>query len=133
MNIISKYANLTPYLYFIAITLYWFIDINQSQGFTSYLILLFSIPFLWQIIKPNKELNFTLGTVFVCLSSYLILAYLSDIFNIASITIAKGFILYGGIFVILNFFMSVWIIRNSLKGARTILNYKLTCYGLVNK
>ncbi len=115
MKLISKYTNLVPYLYFIVVTLYWFIDTNQSQGITSYLILLFSAPFVWQIIKPNKELNFTLGTIFICLSSYLILAYLSDLFNIASISIAKGFIVYGGVFVILNFFMSVWIIRNSLK------------------
>jgi len=115
MKIISKYANLMPYLYFIAVILYWFTDINKSDGITAYPILLFGIPFLWQILKPNKQLNFTLGITFVCLSSYLILAYLSDVFNISSLVLAKGFIIYGGIFVILNFFMAAWIIRNSLR------------------
>lgn len=115
MKIINKYANLIPYLYFIAITLYWFTAINRSGGVTAYPILLFGIPFIWQIIRPNKRLNFTLGITFVCLSSYLILAYLSDVFDVPSLVLAKGFIIYGGIFVLLNFFMSVWIIRNSLK------------------
>jgi hypothetical protein len=115
MKIINKYANLIPYLYFIAITIYWFTDINRSDGITAYPILLLAIPFLWQILKPNKRLNFTLGITFVCLSSYLILAYLSDVFNIPSLVLAKGVIIYGGIFAFINFFMSVWIIRNSMK------------------
>jgi len=115
MKIINKYANLVPYLYFIAVTIYWFTDINRSEGITAYPILLFGIPFLWQIIKPNTKLNFSLGIIFVCLSSYLILAYLSNLFNIPSIVLAKGFIIYGGIFAVLNFLMSIWIIRNSIK------------------
>ena len=115
MKMINKYANLIPYLYFIAVTLYWFTDINRSEGITAYPILLFVVPFLWQILKPNKTLNLTLGITFICLSSYMIIAYLSDLMNIASITLVKGFIFYGGIFVFLNFAMSAWIIRNSLK------------------
>ena len=81
MKLINKYANLIPYLYFIAVIAYLFTDANQRQGVLVYPILLFGIPFLWQLIKPNRKLNFTLGIIFVCLSSYLILAYLSDIFE----------------------------------------------------
>lgn len=115
MKMINKYANFIPYLYFIAVTAYWFTDINRSDGISAYPILLFGIPFLWQIIKPNKRLNFTLGITFACLSSYLIIAYLSDILNMSSLTIAKGFIFYGGLFVLTNFVMSIWIIRNGFK------------------
>jgi len=115
MKIISKYTKHIPYLYFIAVSIYWFTIINRSEGITAYPILLFAIPFLWLIVKPNKELNFTLGTIFVCLSSYLILANLSDFFNVTSFEIAKGFLVYGAVFAILNFMMSVWIIRNSIK------------------
>ncbi len=115
MKIISKHTKHIPYLYFIAVSIYWFTIINRSEGISAYPILLFAIPFLWQIIKPNKELNFTLGTIFVCLSSYLILVYLSDLFHVTSFEIAKGFLVYGGVFAILNFFMSVWIIRNSIR------------------
>lgn len=115
MKIINKYANFIPYLYFIAVTVYWFTDINRSVGLTAYPILLFGIPFLWQIVRPNKQLNFSLGITFVCLSSYLILAYLSDLLNIPSLVLAKGVFIYAGIFLALNFLMSVWIIRNSLK------------------
>jgi len=116
MKLINKYANLIPYLYFIAVIAYLFTDANQRQGILAYPILLFGIPFLWQLIRPNRNLNFTLGIIFVCLSSYLILAYLSDAFDIISFnTNAKQFVLIGGGFVLANFIMSLWIIRNSIK------------------
>ncbi|OEJ98988.1 hypothetical protein A8C32_07340 [Flavivirga aquatica] len=116
MTLFQRYAKFTPYLYFIAITGYWFIVVNKNEGITAYPILLFAVPFLWQLFKPNKKLNFVLGITFVCLSSYIILAYLSDIFNIISLSIQiKQFMFCGGIFVIVNFVMALWMIRNSLK------------------
>lgn len=96
--------------------MYWFTDINKSEGLSAYPILLFGIPFLWQLIKPNRKLNFSLGIVFVCLSSYLILAYLADILNIINWTdSSKKLLFYGGLLVIGNFVMSLWIVRNSIK------------------
>jgi hypothetical protein len=116
MKFISKYSKFVPYLYFIAVIGYWFTDINRSSGVTAYPILLFGIPFIWQLIKPSKQLNFTLGITFVCISSYLILAYLSDLFNIVDLpSTTKQFILYGGLFVLANFVMALWMIRNSMK------------------
>jgi hypothetical protein len=116
MKTLGQYSNFIPYLYFISVVIYWFTDINRSEGVAAYPILLFGIPFLLQIIKPNKNLNFTLGITFVCISSYLILAYLSDVFDIVSFTNrANSFMIYGGLFVSSNFVMALWIIRNSLK------------------
>ncbi|GAA4943426.1 hypothetical protein GCM10023314_15610 [Algibacter agarivorans] len=116
MSLINKYTNLIPYLYFIAITAYWFTMVNKIEGITAYPILLFGIPFLWQIIKPNHRLNFTLGITFVCISSYLILAFLSDAFKIIALSYPiKQLMIYGGLFVFANFIMALWIIRNSLK------------------
>ncbi|MDO6598280.1 hypothetical protein Q4512_15255 [Oceanihabitans sp. 2_MG-2023] len=116
MNQISKYSKFIPYLYYLTIIAYWFTDINKSEGVSAYPILLFGIPFLWQLIKPNKKLNFGLGITFVCLSSYMILAYLSDLFHIVTISNAsKQFALYGGLTVAANFFMALWIMRNSMK------------------
>jgi hypothetical protein len=116
MKQISQYSKFIPYLYFIAIIAYWFTDINRSEGISAYPILLFGIPFIWQLIKPNRKLNFALGIIFVCLSSYLILAYLSDLLNIINWSEkAKAFLFYGGLFVVGNFVMSLWIIRNSIK------------------
>ena len=107
METISKYSKFVPYLYFLAVIAYWFTDVNQSKGITAYPILLFGIPFLWQIIKPSKQLNFTLGITFVCLS---------DVFNIVNLSQqTKQFMVYGGIFVIANFVMALWMIRNSFK------------------
>ena len=118
MKLINKYSKFVPYLYFIAVVAYLFTDVNRSEGVTAYPILLFGIPFLWQILKPNRRLNFTLGITFVCLSSYMILAYLSDIFDIVTFSKnAKNFMIYGGFFVSANFFMALWIIRNSLRGS----------------
>ncbi len=118
MKLINKYSKFIPYLYFIAVIIYWFTDVNQSGGITAYPILLFGIPFIWQLIKPNGKLNFSLGIVFVCISSYLILAYLSDLFNIVNISNStKTFIIYGGIFVTTNFMMALWMVRNSIKKA----------------
>ena len=115
MNSINRFANWIPYLYFITITVYWFNDINKSQGLGAYPILLLAIPFLWQLIKPNQKLNFYLGLSFICLSSYMIVGVLSDLMNIPPIILAKGVIIYGGLFALINFIMSAWIIRNSYK------------------
>lgn len=116
MKFINEYTKFVPYFYFMSIVAYWFTDINKSEGITAYPILLLGIPFLWQIIKPNKSLNFILGITFVCISSYLILAYFLNILNMFSLSMSiKGFVAYGGIFVFLNFIMALWIIRNSIR------------------
>jgi hypothetical protein len=96
--------------------MFWFTHINKSEGISAYPILLFGIPFLWQLIKPNRKLNFSLGIIFVCLSSYLILAYIFDLLNIINLPeSSKGFLFYGGILVFSHFIMSLWIIRNSIE------------------
>ncbi len=116
MHTISKYTKFIPYLYFLSIIIYWFTDINKSEGLSAYPILLFGIPFLWQLIKPIRELNFSLGIIFVCLSSYLVLAYLFDLLNIINWSEpAKQFFFFGGLFVVGNLVMSLWMIRNSIK------------------
>lgn len=115
MNALIKYAKFIPYLYFIAVVVFWFTDVNRNEGIMAYPILLLGIPFLWQLIKPNEKLNFSLGLVFVCLSSYMILVYISEILGF--ITINNGilsFLFYGGLIVLTNFFMALWIIKNSL-------------------
>ena len=115
MKIIGKYSKFIPYLYFMAVSAYWFTQINKSEGITAFPILLFGVPFLWQLIKPSQKLNFALGITFVCLSSYMILVYLSDLLNIVTLSnSAKEFLMIGGIFVIANFVMALWIIRNSI-------------------
>jgi len=116
MHTISKYTKYIPYLYFLSVIVYWFTYINKSEGLSAYPILLFGIPFLWQLIKPSQRLNFSLGIVFVCLSSYLILAYVFDLLNIVNWSHqAKKLLFYGGVLVIGNFVMSLWMIRNSIK------------------
>ena len=116
MTLINKLTKSIPYLYFIAISACWFTTVNRTEGLTAYPILLFGIPFLWQIIKPNKKLNFTLGITFICLSSYLIIAYLSKIIDFSHFTININSVMLGsGLFVVTNFIMAMWIIKNSLR------------------
>jgi len=115
MKIINQYTKFIPYLYFISVVAYWFTDINKSKGITAYPILLLVIPFLWQMVKPNRSLNFILGITFVCLSSYLILAYFFDIIKTSSFSLSiNDVIIYTGIFAFLNFVMALWILRNSI-------------------
>ncbi|MEM6514744.1 MAG: hypothetical protein AAF688_01065 [Bacteroidota bacterium] len=116
MPTLLKHIHKTPYLYFLAIIIYWFADIYQRAGFSAYLILLLSLPFLWQIIKPNRKLSLSLGVLFFCLSSYLILAYLSDVYKIGELTKkSKEFLIVGGLFVSVNFLMAIWILISSFK------------------
>lgn len=118
MDLIKNYTKFIPYLYFIAVIIYWFTDVNKSNGITAYPILLFGIPFLIQLLRPNEKLNFSLGITFVCLSSYMILAYLFDLLNIVRLSYeTKGFLIMGVFFIIGNFVMALWMIRNSIKKA----------------
>lgn len=116
MKIISKYSKFVPYLYFLSVIVFWFTDVNKSEGISAYPILLFGIPFLWQLVRPSRKLNFSLGIVFVCLSSYLILAYLTSLLDIITWgETTRKFLFYGGALVIGHFIMSLWIIRNSIR------------------
>ena len=116
MQTISKYTKFIPYFYFLSVIVYWFTNINKSVGLSAYPILLFAIPFLWQLIKPSRKLNFSLGIVFVCLSSYLIFAYLFDLLNIIHWSeSSRKLLFYGGLLVAGNFIMSLWMVRNSIK------------------
>ncbi|WP_338356717.1 hypothetical protein [Yeosuana marina] len=113
MKTLINYSKFIPYLYFIAVTTLLFTDIN---GIKAYPVLLLSIPFFWQIIKPNKTLNFSLGITFLCLSSYLILIYLSDIFSMITISQSfKSLLIFSGFFVFTHFIMASWILRNSIR------------------
>lgn len=115
MKHLNNYTKFIPYLYYITVVIYWFTSVNKSEGLTAYPILIFGIPFLYQILKPNKKLNFTLGITFVCLSSYLILVYLFDVIDFIKLSNnTKKFIINGGLFVFTNFIMALWIIRNSM-------------------
>ncbi|MBD0824312.1 hypothetical protein [Aestuariibaculum marinum] len=118
MKTLNKYSKFIPYLYFITASAYWFTLINRTEGLSAYPILLLGIPFLWQLIKPNKSLNFTLGITFVCLSSYLIVGYLLNISGISGyFQDSQNFIFNGAIFIVCNLLMALWIIRNSLNRA----------------
>lgn len=110
MKTLKKY---TPYLYFLTIIVFLFSNFNNSTS--SYSLLILAIPFLWQIIKPNRKLRFALGVTTICVSSYLILGYFTGVLNIISLTdITDQHMIFSRLFVILNFIMSLWIIRSSM-------------------
>ncbi|HZW62169.1 MAG TPA: hypothetical protein VFF15_00845 [Flavobacteriaceae bacterium] len=116
MHLMRTYAKFIPYLYFLAVILYVFTLVNSTRGIIAYPILLLAVPFVWQLLKPNEKLNFILGISFVCLSSYVLLAYL---FNAVHILIwsasVKNYLLFGGAYVLGNFIMALWMLRNSIK------------------
>ncbi len=113
MKTLKKYSKFVPYFYFIAVIAYWFTDVNRSEGIAAFPILLFGIPFLWQIIKPGSKLNFTLGITLVCLSLYGISAYIVGFFHLTSMTNrTTDFVIYGGLLVILISGLKMWIVMN---------------------
>lgn len=116
MKAISKYTRFIPYLYFISVIIYWFTYTNRTEGISAYPILLFGIPFIWQLIKPNRNLNFSLGIIFVCVSSYLILAYGLALLNIVNwFGATASFFTTIGLFITGSFVMALWMIRNSIQ------------------
>ena len=118
MKSLNHFSKFVPYFYFISVIITWFTLVNKTEGFPVFFILLFAIPFLWQLIKPNTKLNFTLGITFVYISSYLIIAYLTDLMHLVNFSKTfKNLLFYGGIFIPTNFVMALWMIRNSLKGS----------------
>ncbi|MUU79659.1 hypothetical protein [Winogradskyella endarachnes] len=115
MYSISKLTKFIPYLYFLSVITYWFTTFNKLEGIIAYPILLCGIPFIWQLFKPSRQLNFSLGIIFVCLSSYLVFAYLFNILHILNWTeTIEKILFYSGILVVGNVFMSLWMIRNSM-------------------
>ena len=116
MKTIKNYTKFIPHLYFISIISYWFLSIVNNEGASPYLILLLVLPFIWQLIKPNNILNICLGSLFVCLSFYLVLAYLSDVVKITEVgSNTKTFVIVGALFVFSNLIMSVWMLINGIK------------------
>lgn len=116
MALFNKYAKYIPYLYFITVTACWFTVVNRTEGITAFPILILGIPFLWQLIKPNNQLNFSLGITIMCLSSYLIIAHVTQIINAASLFLSTtNMSLFSWVFVLANFIMALWIVRNSMK------------------
>ena len=110
------FVKYTPYLYFISVLAFWFTRINRDEGIVGFLLLIPILPFIWQLIKPSKQLNFALGISALCISSYLIIAFLVDALKLTSISPrTKETLFYGGLLVAANFLMAMWMIRNSLK------------------
>jgi len=111
MKALKKY---TPYLYFLSIIIFLFSNFNNN--ISSYSLLILTIPFIWQIIKPNPRLRFILGITTICLSSYLIIVYLTGVLNVISLSfnITDKLMIFGGLFVVANFVMSLWIIRSTM-------------------
>lgn len=116
MTFFNTYTKQIPYLYFIVITAFWFTAVNKTEGITAFPILILALPFLWQLIKPNNQLNFSIGITIMCLSSYLIIAHITQIINVASFILSTANVyLFSWIFIFLNFIMALWIVRNSMK------------------
>lgn len=116
MNTIKKYSNYIPHVYFIAIILYWCFSIRNNELSSPNIILLLTIPFIWQLIKPLKLINIILGSLFICLSFYLILALLSDVVKIEEVSEnTSTFLIIGSLFVLSNLLMSIWILINGIK------------------
>lgn len=116
MKTINNFIKYIPYLYFISIIIIWFVQFNESNGIWAYPILLLGIPFIWQVLKPSRYLNFLLGIMFVCISSYILALFAITNFQFIKFPdIGNYMLFYALILIPTNFMMALWIIRNSLR------------------
>ncbi|MEO1258528.1 MAG: hypothetical protein AAFZ15_07015 [Bacteroidota bacterium] len=104
-----------PYIYFILVILGIFYNSKTGDKTTgnSFIILLFATPFLVQLFLKNKWLEIFLIAICLFFSSWLFLAYLSDLFDITEMTKrAWNFIVVGGLFVLANGIATSLLMRN---------------------
>ena len=105
----------TPYLYFVAILLWIFTD-NLIGGKTSggfFILILFGILFIAQLFFKSKSLDIFLIAICLVFTSWMSLAYLSDVVDIKALTDkAWRFIILCGLFTIANIIMTGWLFFN---------------------
>lgn len=109
----SKFLkNKVPEFYFLIITLLYWIDISN---FFNPIAIVSSILLIYIIFKQNKIVALVYGTLILLLTSYLLLAFLSDLGKITTLdSKANKFIIYGSVLLIANFIMGfLMIYKNS--------------------
>ncbi|WP_280698205.1 hypothetical protein [Dysgonomonas sp. PH5-45] len=69
-----------PYIYFIGIAAFWFVD-NLSGGHVNYFMIGIASVLIFQIFLKNNILGIILGSILGILSLYMVLAVLSDVWK----------------------------------------------------
>ncbi|MEM1321560.1 MAG: hypothetical protein AAGG75_14985 [Bacteroidota bacterium] len=101
-----------PHLYFIAI-IFWIYRDNLHSADPSLTVLLFAIPFAYQLFYNKHWLNLVLGSIAGFYSFWMFMAYLSDLAKPAVEGYTR-FALIGGSFVLLNFLMVYLLFKGCL-------------------
>lgn len=115
MNSLKDFSKYLPHLYFIALAIYGFTYFNRISSLAAYALFILAVPFIWQLIKPSERLNLTLGITSVCLTSYVIVAFLFNLLNIIALSESLKYSVTISCICIASFIMALWMIRNSLK------------------
>lgn len=108
-NSLERFIKL-PYLYFIIIFVWSLLSHLSDNTSPWYVLLIVSIPFMYQLIFEKKVLTIILGCLTLIGSCWMTLAFLSDVAKI-NLANSPGFIVIGGSFIILNFLASIGILR----------------------
>ncbi|MEZ4933472.1 MAG: hypothetical protein R2788_15295 [Saprospiraceae bacterium] len=111
----KAYLSAVPYLYFIAILSWIFFGnwMGEKTGGSSIGVLLFTMPFFVQIFLKSKPLDLFLIAICTLFTSWMLLAYLSDVMDITAMTDgALRFIIIGGLFSVGNILMTGWLFFN---------------------
>jgi hypothetical protein len=108
---IKDYRYTAPLLYFLAIILWmYFGNLFHAQE-AEPLILLFCIPFLYQLVFRNRLISIVLAMFMLVWAVWMLMAYASEYTQLASHS-SEGmvsFMLTGGVFILLNFVMAIWL------------------------
>lgn len=112
MKLLKTILKWLPEIILILITLYYWIDTGNifnrfAIGFIIFLVV--------HIVLNKKIIGIILSLIFSLLSTYLFLAWYSDVVKIKTYDeAAKEFILFGLIFIGIMMAMSLWILGRSL-------------------
>lgn len=124
---IRSYSYAVPLIYFTAIVLWMYASQLLNAHASEPLVLLFCLPFLFQLWFRNRMFSVVSGMLMLLWSAWMLLAYASEYAEIVSISWAvnASFMLTGGGFVLVNFAMAIWLFPAEMGKARQAQQYQL--------
>lgn len=111
---LSNLVPFLPYLYFIGLSLWMFLNQMDNNANASHLkLLILAVPFTVQLIFSFKYVDLVLGILTFTLALYLTLAYATDVAKLTDYTTRSiSFMVIGGLIILFNFIMSIGLFRN---------------------
>lgn len=126
-QMIRKYSYIVPLIYFTLVVIWMYFGSLSNAQESEPLVLLFCLPFLFQIGFKNRMGSVILGMLMLVWSGWMALAYASEYAQATHFASVKdmSFLAYGVGLVLLNFVMSLWLFPAEMGKATQEQQYQL--------